>query len=284
MRLLVTGANGVTGHAVIRHLVARGVKVAGLVSGEASEASIAALGAEPVIADLRDNNALREAMSGVDRVYHICPAGAPDEVEIGACAIAAAQASDIALFGYHSVIAPHLEEMPSHWAKMKVQMALMRSNLPFSVVQPAAYMQNFAGPLAAVSKTGVLELPFRADAPLSWVDVEDVGKAVAILMTRPAQSGGTYELCGTDTPMTSHDIAEVLAGVIRRKIEARACALTDFIELSPYRDYSDTQKDHFKSYIQFVDQFGMRAGNPRVLTDILGHQPTGFTGFIERLL
>ncbi|NNE85627.1 MAG: NmrA family NAD(P)-binding protein [Alphaproteobacteria bacterium] len=279
MRILVTDANGTTGHAVIRHLVARGADVVGLVSQDSSRANIAGLGATPIVGDLRDIEALRLAMDGVERVYHICPAWLPDEVDIGEAVISAAQSSDISLFGYHSTIAPHLEEVPSHWAKMQVQMALMHSGLPFSIVQPAAYMRDaFEG-----LKGNNLEPPYRTDAPLSWVDVEDVGEAVAILMTRPDQAGGTYELCGTDTPLAAIDMAVILSQHRRQPIAARTMPIEEFVRHSPYTGFSAAQLDRVRAYFRFVDEFGMRACNSKILAMLLGRSPTPFGAVAERL-
>ena len=284
MRILVTGANGITGLAVIRHLVACGADVTGLVGKETSQAAITRLGATPVVGDLRDGKALRQAMTAVERIYHICPAWVPDEVEIGEAVVAAAQASDISLFGYHSVIAPHNEGVPSHWAKMHVQMALMRSGLPFSVIQPAAYMQNLTSALANVADSGTLALPFNVDAPLSWVDIEDVGEAVATLMARPNQRGGTYELCGTNTPLSPLQIAKILGQILGRQIEAAALPFEHFVEQAPYDELSARQLERAEAYYRFVGKYGMRAGNPNVLTLLLGRPPTSFGNFAERLV
>ncbi len=279
MRILVTGANGICGHAVIRQLVARGADVCGLVSQPAAQAAIERLGATPVVADLRDEKALRHAMTGIERVCHICPAWHPDEAEIGEAVIAAAGASDISLFGYHSVIAPHLEEVPSHWAKVQVQMALMRSGVPFSVFQPAAYMQCLTGHLADGSE---LAVPYRVDAPLSWVDVEEVGEAVAAVMTRPEQRGGTYELCGTAAPMTPNDIAAELAGALGRPVEAVAHPFAEFIQRPPYDTLDGARLERLEAYYRFVDSFGMRAGNPNVLAMLLGRPPASFADVAQR--
>lgn len=255
MRILVTGADGITGQAVIRHLVARGADVSDLASDE----------------DLRDADMLRRAMAGCERVYHICPAGVPDEVEIGEAVIAAAQASDISLFGYHSVIAPHIEEIPAHWAKMQVQMALMRAGLPFSVVQPALTMADLLLDPAAIRGAGELALPFAIDTPLPWVDIEDVGAAVAALMTKPGQQGGTYELCGTGQPLTPRDMAKHMSDAFGVPISASVCS------------FDAGQAASFRPLADYLGRTGLRAGNPNVLTLLLGRQPTTFEQFVERL-
>lgn len=263
MKILVTGADEITGHAVIRHLVARGAEVAGLVPNEASQAAIADFGATPAVCDLHDGDALRQAMAGCERVYHICPAGMPNEVEIGEAVIAAAQRSDIELFGYHSVIAPHIEEVPAHWAKMRVQMVLMRAGVPFSVVQPALTVADLMLDLVAIRGAGELSLPFAGDTPLPWVDIEDVGEAVAALMCKPGQQGGTYELCGTGQPLTPRDMARDMAAVFGVPVNAK-------------------QVESLSALADYLGQYGLRAGNPNVLTLLLGRPPTTFEQFLAR--
>jgi nucleoside-diphosphate-sugar epimerase len=159
-------------------------------------------------------------------------------------------------------------------------MALMQCGLPFSVVQPAAYMQN----LVQALKNGELTQPYRVDALLSWVDAEDVGEAVALLMTKPNQGGGTYELCGTDVPLTTRDIAETLSQSLQQHIDARACPVEDFVQYPPYNGFSTVQLDRLEAYFRFIEAFGMRAGNPNVLTLILGRAPTSFSAVAERLV
>jgi uncharacterized protein YbjT (DUF2867 family) len=101
--ILITGAGGLSGQAVTRALVARGVKVRGLARHEEAALQIRAAGAaEVVYGDLRDPDSLRRAMDGVRVVYHICPRLQADEHQIGLNVIAAARLADVRLFIYHS--------------------------------------------------------------------------------------------------------------------------------------------------------------------------------------
>jgi 2-alkyl-3-oxoalkanoate reductase len=67
---LVTGGSGFLGHRLARALVARGDRVRVLVRDPASTADLAALGVEVVQGDLTDEDSLRLAVVGVDRLFH----------------------------------------------------------------------------------------------------------------------------------------------------------------------------------------------------------------------
>src|SRR5215212_3131125 len=69
--VFVTGATGVLGRATIPKLLASGFIVRALSRGEANDATIRALGAEPVRGDLFDPNSLARAVAGADAVLHL---------------------------------------------------------------------------------------------------------------------------------------------------------------------------------------------------------------------
>jgi dihydroflavonol-4-reductase len=71
MRLIVTGAAGPLGRALIELLVRRGHRVVGQVRRLSGVALMHRLGAEPVVADVRRPEALVEAMKGCDGLFHL---------------------------------------------------------------------------------------------------------------------------------------------------------------------------------------------------------------------
>jgi dihydroflavonol-4-reductase len=68
---LVTGANGFVGSHVARLLVERGDDVRAAVRRDADRAVLDALGVATVTADILDRRAVRRAMNGIERVFHI---------------------------------------------------------------------------------------------------------------------------------------------------------------------------------------------------------------------
>jgi dihydroflavonol-4-reductase len=69
MKVLVTGADGFMGRHLTEALVSRGVEVRGMIRPKADPRP--PKGVEPFYADLRDADAVREAVRGVDVVYQI---------------------------------------------------------------------------------------------------------------------------------------------------------------------------------------------------------------------
>lgn len=70
MKALVTGANGFTGSHLVKALQQRGDTVVGLVRKSSNLARLADQEVELVYGDITDRDALRQAMQGVDTVFH----------------------------------------------------------------------------------------------------------------------------------------------------------------------------------------------------------------------
>lgn len=70
MKALVTGANGFTGSHLVKALQKRGDTVVGLVRKSSNLARLADTQVQLVYGDITDRDALRQAMEGVDTVFH----------------------------------------------------------------------------------------------------------------------------------------------------------------------------------------------------------------------
>lgn len=70
MLVLVTGATGLLGNNVIRHLLRQGDEVRVLVRASGRRSALEDLYVEPVLGDLRDGSRIEQAVRGVDAVIH----------------------------------------------------------------------------------------------------------------------------------------------------------------------------------------------------------------------
>ena len=99
-------------------------------------------------------------MKGVRAVYHIPPNVHPREVEIGDIVISCSTGNGVEHFVYHSVLHPQIEAMPHHWLKLRVEERLIASGLPFTILQPTAYMQNITSQLERIKERGIYQVPY----------------------------------------------------------------------------------------------------------------------------
>ncbi|MCJ7734025.1 MAG: NmrA family NAD(P)-binding protein, partial [Anaerolineales bacterium] len=158
--ILVTGAAGKTGLAVIRAAAEKGAVVRGFIHHESYRESVLDAGAvEVILGDLLNEDDLKQAFQGVRVVYHIPPNMHPREVELGEITINSAQHEGVEHFVYHSVLHPQIEAMPHHWLKLRVEERLIGSGLNFTILQPTAYMQNITSQLKNIQKSGIFQVP-----------------------------------------------------------------------------------------------------------------------------
>ena len=281
--ILVTGAGGKTGRAVIAALTARGAAVHACLHRAGHEAALfAAAGVRVSVGDLEDAEALAQAAAGAGKIYHICPNVSPAEVAIGRNVIEAAQGSGVGHVVYHSVLHPQIEAMPHHWDKLRVEELLLASGLDVTILQPTAYMQNILGGWTRIVEAGSWRFPYPAATRLSLVDLDDVAEAAAMVLTTPGHEGATYELAGTP-PLDQHEVAAALSEALGRPVRAEPQSLDDWEAQARAAGIGDHQRDTLAKMFRHYAQHGL-AGNPHVLGWLLGRPPTTLPEFARRVV
>lgn len=281
--ILVTGAAGKTGRAIIAVLVAKRQAVRALVHRDEQAQLVKSLGAqEAVVGDMRDETTLRRAARGVRAVYHMCPNVSPDEIPIGKAAITAARDAGVEQFVFHSVLHPQTEAMAHHWNKLRVEEALFESQLPYTILQPASYMQNVLAGWQAIVERGVYAVPYSVDARMSMVDLEDVTQAAAVVLTEPGHLGATYELAGPEV-LTQTQVAEILSKQLKRPVRAEQVTIDAWTRQAQASGMGTYQIETLVRMFRYYDRYDFW-GNPRALAHLIGHQPTKFETFVERTI
>lgn len=271
--ILVTGAAGKTGLALLRALAGRGQPVRAFIHAPAQEAAARAAGArQTLVGDLLSPTDLARACEGIAALYLICPNVHPQEAAIGQAAIAVARRAGIGLFAYHSVLHPQIEAMPHHWQKLQVETALIESGLPFAILQPCAYMQNILHKKAAIVARAVLEVPYSLETRHSLVHLEDVAAAAARILTEPRFANGIYELAGPEA-LNHHEIAAALSAAWGQPIAARAQPPAEW--QAAHLGLPSYARDTLLAMFAHYHQHGF-VGSSATLQAILERPPTPF--------
>lgn len=286
--ILITGAAGKTGKAILRTLSEKGALVKAAVFHPEQIEEVEALGAkEAVLGNMREANFIKRALQGVNSVYHICPNVHPDEVTIGRDMIDAAAAAGISHFVYHSVLHPQIEAMPHHWKKMRVEERLFESGLPFTIFQPAAYMQNILANWEKIYQTGLYTVPYAVESRISMVDLEDIAQAAAIVLMdvsskerQPLPNGATYELVGTPG-MSQVEVAATLSRHMGRPVSAKSVSVKAWKREARNSGLGDYQVNTLVKMFAYYEKYGFW-GDSHVLSWILDRPPTSFEAFVKR--
>jgi uncharacterized protein YbjT (DUF2867 family) len=277
--ILLTGAAGKTGRAILQALKRKNVPVRAFVRNAEQTQVMEKLGAaEVVVGDLLDLPKLNEAVHGVEKVYHICPNVSPDEVTIGENILAASISAGVVHFVYHSVLHPQTKEMPHHWKKYQVEEKLFASRIPFTILQPTAYMQNILAQWDSIIHQGLYPVPYPVETQISLIDLDDLAQAASIVLTEPGHEDAIYELVGTSA-FTQNEVAEILSEQLARPVSAQEINIESWEENARDSGFGDYQVETLNKMFHYYARYGL-VGNPNVLTWLLGRPPTSLPAFI----
>jgi NAD(P)H dehydrogenase (quinone) len=281
--ILVTGAAGKTGRAVIQALASRREPSRALIHRQDQAPSLQALGVqETQVGDLTDRTAVQRAVDGVRAIYHMAPNASLDEIPMGQTVISAAQSAGVERLVFHSVLHPHIEAMPHHWQKARVEELLFASGLSYTILQPTAYMQNVAAAWDQITKQGRYPVPYSLETRLSLVDLEDVAEAAARVLTETGHSGATIELVGTPG-MSPREIVELLSAELNRRVTAEVVPREEWERRARASGMGEYSVSALSGMFAYYEEHGL-TGNPQALTKVLGRQPTSFPAFVRRVI
>ena len=219
--ILVTGANGRTGRAVLELLHGRGIPVRAMVRDAAKATGL--MGTEVAVADFSKPHTLPSVLEGIDRVY-LTSAPDPEQVTMHRNLISAAAQVGVRYIVRHSVRGAD-DNSPIKIARWHAasQRELESSGVAWTHLQPVFNMQNFLRFASSIQSHGTFFAPMR-DGAISMVDARDVASVAVEALTAAGHEEQTYLVTGAE-PLTFADAAQELSEVLGRPIR--------FLDVSP---------------------------------------------------
>ncbi|MEO8907689.1 MAG: NmrA family NAD(P)-binding protein [Microbacteriaceae bacterium] len=274
MKILATGATGQFAGLVVPALVRAGHQVRGVVHDTAKAEIPRRLGAQEIIrADLRDPASLDAALDGVDGAFLITPAFAPDATELGLALIEAAQRSGVRKLVYSGVYHPSLA-LENHASTRPIEAALYASDLDFTILQPAMYMQGLDGAWQQARSTGALVMPWSKNSQMTYVDYRDVAEVAALAFGDERLSYGTFELAAGGM-LDRARLAELFTAASGIPIAA---------ENVPAGAVFSGLPTGLRTMFAEYDRSGFHGGNPLVLRSILERSPRTIEDYVAELV
>jgi uncharacterized protein YbjT (DUF2867 family) len=274
--VLITGATGKQGGAVIRELAGKGFDLRAMTrhpEGEAASA-LASTGARVVRGDLEDPASLRAALAGAWAVFAVqntWEAGVEGEEEQGKRIATLAKEAGIQHFVYTSVGSAHRQTGIPHFEnKWRIEETVR--NLGFSshaIMRPVFFMENLVAPFflngdkiyAALDPATVLQM----------IAVEDIGRYGARMFTDAARlNRREIDLAGD--AVTMPEAAKALSAGLGRPIE--------FVRI-PLEQVRQNSED-FAIMLEWFDRVGYNADIPALEREF-GTTSTTLTAWAAKL-
>jgi len=215
--ILVTGATGNTGAAVLSALLERNAAVRAFVHDP--EKFSAPAGVEVAAGDFRDPASLDAALAGVDHAYLVGPS-VPDQVELETAFVEAARRAGLAHLVRLSVIGadqPDARAARFIAAHAAVEEVVRASGVPWTMLRVNGFMQNTLRQAEAIAGQSAFYSSSSPAARVSHVDVHDIGDVAAKALTEPGHQGQAYLLTGPEA-LNDDDIAVRFSDVLGRTI------------------------------------------------------------------
>jgi uncharacterized protein YbjT (DUF2867 family) len=273
--ILITGATGVVGRAVLAEAVRAGEKVRAMYRSQA-DAVKAPSGVETVIADFADPSSLSPAVRGVSCVYLVC-SPVPELVQLESNVIDACVAGGVSRIVLNSALGAgdFPKSFPS-WHR-KVEDKLKASRLAFCILRPNSFHQNVLTYYAPTIRTQGAFYASMGSARVSFLDVRDIAVVVAKAL-QGGHDGKTYELNGPEA-LPYPEIAQKIskhAGVSARYVDLPVEALRKAMLDQGMPEWQVTALLDLQAYYT-GGQGGVVDG---VLESLLGRSPISLDRFL----
>jgi uncharacterized protein YbjT (DUF2867 family) len=276
--ILVTGATGHAGRALVHELISKGVPVRAMVRDRAKAMDLAAAGAEIVVADLGQPETLRPAIAGIQRAY-LMTAPDPEQVRMNSNFIRAARQEGITYIARVSVHGadPESPVKIRRWHAAS-QKELEDSGIAWTHLQPVYNMQNFLRLAATIRSQSTLVAPMKS-AALSMVDARDIAAVAAVALSDSAHEGKTYVITGPE-PLTFADAAAHLSEALGKPVRYVDIAGESFRQAMLQMNMPEWYVDDLVGFYGFYST-GAGAAVRDVVPRITGQRGRSFRQFVH---
>jgi uncharacterized protein YbjT (DUF2867 family) len=279
--LLVTGASGLSGSAIVREFVRQGVRVRALVRSPGKSAALLAMpNVEVLNGDMLRPDTLGPALDGVERALLL--SGADITMLEAQCNfIDASKRAGISHVVKFSGAEAGFDPSKFRFTRMHEQIEdyLEQSKLAWTHLRPSQFMQVYLREAPTIAARGALVLPL-AQVTLAPVAIEDIAQAVVALMRTDGHEGRSYAMTGPEA-LAMADIAEHISRAIGKPIR--------YVSISPEERRDNMLAAGAPPYLAeaLYDQAVERLRNPHARVQLetherLGLQPTRFAEFASR--
>jgi uncharacterized protein YbjT (DUF2867 family) len=264
MTILVAGASGNAGGAVVRSLLERAAPVRALVRSAQTPVPD---GAIRVVGDLNDPASLRAGLDGATGLFLLAGYDRVDELLTAASAAGVGQ---VVLLSSSSVVGTDTDNAIAAY-HLATEVAVRRSGLPWTFIRPNYFMSNTYRWLDQLRAGDVVRAQFP-DLPISVLDPRDLGDVVATAFLGDGHAGAAYRLTGPRA-LTPAERVDILGGALGRTLRCQGLSLAetrDELFASMPEKYAQAMLAFYADGV--IDETSVTSA----VADVTGHPPRTF--------
>ena len=215
-KIIILGATGNIGSAVLKNLQHRNVEVYAGIRYEKDKEKVQQYGATPVFADFQNQESLNKALKGKGRVFLVTPMMQNPEA-VTEKVITAAKLNGVKHFVRSTAAGADSKGQiqMARWAGISEDLIKV-SGISFTILRPQSFLQNIINFSSYAIKNENIFYQSAGDAKFAQLDIADLGEIAAIALTSNDHFGKIYELSGLS--YTGAELAEILTKTVGRNI------------------------------------------------------------------
>lgn len=223
-RILVTGATGNTGSALVEKLSGSADFVAAVRDVDRARARFDA--DVPLVRfDFTEPETFTTAFAGIDRLFLVRPPQIADVPGVIGPVIQAASEQGVRYVVFLSLMGVERNRVVPHY---KIEQLLRESGMDWTFLRAGFFMQNFdTTHREEIRDRHEIDVPVGRSRT-SFIDVRDIAAVAACALSQPGHENQAYTLTGSES-LDYFQVAEIFSEVLRRDIRYRNPTIPGFV-------------------------------------------------------
>lgn len=285
-KILVTGATGGTGLAVVDALLARGLPVRAMVHRrDARSAALERRGVELAVASLYDPDQMLAALRGVQRAYYL-PLMEPFMIQSAAAFAVAAREAGLE----HVVQMSQWTSHRAHPAALTQQTWLVDQlfaalpGVAHTIFNPGMFAHNFLRTIDFAALLGLYPV-ISGDGRAAPVSNEDMGRTAAALLAEGPErhAGKSYRPTGPEL-LNGHEMAAIVARAVGHRVKPVPLPLWMLGKVAQQQGIDPYQISVLRHYMEDMKRgtFSFEGGVTNVVEALTGTPAESFEATARR--
>jgi uncharacterized protein YbjT (DUF2867 family) len=242
---IILAADGHVGSATAKALLAKGQAVTVVLHSEKNVEKWQQQGAETVIVDINDPDALGQIFNKGQRAFILNPPAAPSTDTVAVekksvkAILKALKTSEIKKIVVESTYGAQPGNSVGDLGVLyELEQGIRDFGIPVTVIRAAYYMSNWDLSLKAAKGEGVVHTLYPVDFKIPMVATEDIGHFAAKFLTEPIKNIGIEYVEGPEE-YSSNDVAAAFSTILGQDVKAVETPQAQWIPALKKMDFSD---------------------------------------------